>query len=355
MAKAREYSTLALEHAKNPDIRQLRACRSRATIGISTGDYLDSLKYSATVIKLARLVGNVADECNGLMDASLSWCHLGQLRQAQEACSQARQIMLVCGLDSSNREIAILDMEAEIHFQKSEYAEAGERHTLIARMTSEEVMPYFHANTLIANAQVGTLIGADETEIRTMLDKAKRLTDMLGWTSRKTMCEEIFALLALNQGHLDTARTTLKTCFSTSGTEDAETAYIALQYLGNLSYGMCDAVETLRWASIYFALARKSKAMGHTYQALLLLGDILLAEGDEASAVNIFHAVLAGSSEMDVHHRKADCMARIGDNLRRHGDLEKARGMWEQARFLFARSSQLQQVAEMDDRLGIME
>ncbi|KAJ6567048.1 hypothetical protein B0H19DRAFT_717306 [Mycena capillaripes] len=354
LPKAREYSALELEHSTNGDIHQLRACRSRATIGNLTGDHLDGLKYSAKVVQLARLVGSVPDECNGLMDAAMGWCNLGELRQAQGICGQVRQIMDVCGLGGSTREIAVLDMEAEIHFQKSEYADARDLHTIVQRMTSEDIMPYFHANTLIAKADVCILAGATEIEIRTMLDKAKQLTDKLGWTSRKIMCEEIFALLSLHQGEIEAARATLKSCFSKNGTEDTETAYISLQYLGDLSYGMCDVDETLRWAGIYFALARKSKAMGHTYQALRCLGDVLLAQGDETSALDVFRAVLVGSTEMDVHRRRADCLVRIADILGRTGDLETAREMWGSARPLFARSSQAKQVAAMTERLALV-
>jgi hypothetical protein len=287
------------------------------------------------------------------MDAALGWCQLGELRQAQAICEEVRQIMRVCSLDGSNRELAVLDMEAEIHFQKSEYSQASDLHTLVGRMTSEDVMPWFHANTLIAKAEVCILTGADETEIRTMLDKAKQLTDALGWTSRKIMCEQTFASLSLHQGKdKNTTRATFKNCFSKSGTEDTDVAYMSLQYLGDLSYGMCDVGETLQWAGIYFALARKSKALGHTYQALRYLGDVILAQGDEASALNVFRVVLVGSTEMDVHRRRADCMARIGDILNRRGDPAKARDLWEEARPLFARSSQAKQVIAMDERLA---
>jgi predicted negative regulator of RcsB-dependent stress response len=45
-------------------------------------------------------------------------------------------------------------------------------------------------------------------------------------------------------------------------------------------------------------------------------------------------------------------MARIGDILNRRGDPAKARDLWEEARPLFARSSQAKQVTAMDERLA---
>ncbi|KAJ6628708.1 hypothetical protein B0H10DRAFT_1988920 [Mycena sp. CBHHK59/15] len=74
-------------------------------------------------------------------------------------------------------------------------------------------------------------------------------------------------------------------------------------------------------------------------------------QGDEETALNIFLTVLDGSTEMDVHRRRADCMTRIGDIQMRHGHLEEARKLWEDARPLFARSSQMKEVAGINARL----
>ncbi|KAJ7490880.1 hypothetical protein FB451DRAFT_1221318 [Mycena latifolia] len=352
MEKAREYSGLAFGIAKDTgDVRcQLKACRNKATIGNLTGNYREGLRNSTEVVYLARILGSATDECNGLMDEALSRSHLGELRQAQDVCTQARQLMQACGLDGSSREIAILDMEAEVHYQKSEYVEARDLNALVARMTSRDVMPYYHANALITEADLSILTGVDEAEIRKKLEVAKELTEKLQWKSRKAMCEQMFASLSLRRGETALARASFERCFAES-VEDTTVAFMSLQYLADLTYGMYDVSETFQWAGIYFALARKSNELGHTYQALRCLGDIFLVEGDEEAALTVFRAVSAGSSEMDVHRRRADCMARMGDIWRRRGDVAKAKKMWEDARPLFIRSAQEKEVASIDERL----
>ncbi|KAJ7119161.1 hypothetical protein C8R44DRAFT_790175 [Mycena epipterygia] len=354
MTKAREHNILAFELAKDSDNvqQQLKACRGRATIGILTGNYCESLGYAMEVVQLARTLGSVQDECNGLMDEALNRCHLGELRQAQDICTQARQLMRACGLDGSNREIAILDMEAEVHFQKSEYAQARVLNGLVASMTSVDVMPHYHANALISEANLCILTAVDELQIRGTLDAAKQLTDTLEWTTQKIMCEQTLAALSLRRGETTAARAVFKRCFSTSGAQDTTNTFISLQHLGDPTYKMCDDKDTFHWAGTYFALARKSNELGHTYQALRCLGDIFLAQGDEASALSIFRAVLAGSKEMDVHLRRADSMVRIGDILGRRGEVTKAKEMWEEARLLFIRSSQDNEAAGLDERLA---
>ncbi|KAJ7142090.1 hypothetical protein C8R43DRAFT_1131082 [Mycena crocata] len=354
MAKAREYNNLAFELAKDIDdvLPKLTASRSRATIGNLTGHYRESIESSMEVIRLARIMGSVPHECNGLMDEALSRSHLGELRQVQSICLQTRQLVQASGLDGSNREIAILDMEAEVHLLKSEYIQARDLNTAVLQMTSPDVMPYFHANALIFVAHLCILIGVDESEIREKLKTAKELTDKLGWTSRKIMCEQEFAALALYLGDTQSAHAAFKACISRSGMEDAEAAFIGLEYLGDWTHSMCTLDETFQWAGTYFALARKSNDLGRTYQALRCLGDILLAQGDETTALSVFRAVLAGATEMDVHRRRADCMVRIGDILKRRGNVEEAREMWQTARPLFFRSSQRKETVLVDQRLA---
>jgi predicted negative regulator of RcsB-dependent stress response len=114
---------------------------------------------------------------------------------------------------------------------------------------------------------------------------------------------------------------------------------------------MCSPAQTFRWATTYLALASKSQQLSETYQALRYFGDIFLAIGNEQTALNIFQAVLDGSTEMDVHRRRADCMSRIGDILLRRQEVERATEMWEAARPLFVRSSRANDVVATDAKL----
>ena len=55
---------------------------------------------------------------------------------------------------------------------------------------------------------------------------------------------------------------------------------------------------------------------------------------------------------MDVHCNKAECMQRLGDISKQHGDFLKAVEFWHRARPLFEQSSQAKQIKHIDERLA---
>jgi hypothetical protein len=55
---------------------------------------------------------------------------------------------------------------------------------------------------------------------------------------------------------------------------------------------------------------------------------------------------------MDVHRSRAECMLRLGDLSKNCGDLLKAMEFWDAARPLFVRSSQAQQVEDIDCKIA---
>jgi hypothetical protein len=63
---------------------------------------------------------------------------------------------------------------------------------------------------------------------------------------------------------------------------------------------------------------------------------------------------------MDVHRSRGECMLRLGDISKGHGDLLKAVKFWDAARPLFERSSQTKKIENVNQRLasdgkGVME
>jgi hypothetical protein len=96
----------------------------------------------------------------------------------------------------------------------------------------------------------------------------------------------------------------------------------------------------------------KLKAKLKVYQALQFLGQIFLTHKDENTAIGLFTVALVGFTYMDVHRSRAECMIRLGDIASRRGDLLKAVELWESARPLFERSSQVKEVQYVDGRLS---
>ncbi|KAJ7862176.1 hypothetical protein B0H13DRAFT_1900234 [Mycena leptocephala] len=55
---------------------------------------------------------------------------------------------------------------------------------------------------------------------------------------------------------------------------------------------------------------------------------------------------------MDVHRSRAECLLRLGDIFKGHGNLLKAVELWETAKLLFERSSQAKQVKYIQEKLA---
>ncbi|KAJ7234115.1 hypothetical protein C8J57DRAFT_1575548 [Mycena rebaudengoi] len=122
--------------------------------------------------------------------------------------------------------------------------------------------------------------------------------------------------------------------------------------LGDLSTGMNDIPTTLRWAVILLGQVVKSKDKLQTTQAFRCLGQILAAEGDNKTALTLFTVALDGFTFMDVHRWRADCMVQIADILNNHGEAMKAVELWNAARPLFERSSQMKDMVNIDAKLA---
>ncbi|KAF8123516.1 hypothetical protein K438DRAFT_1894663 [Mycena galopus ATCC 62051] len=110
-----------------------------------------------------------------------------------------------------------------------------------------------------------------------------------------------------------------------------------------------------KWPAIYLAFAYRSKAKLALHKALLFLGDIFIIHHDEHTATNLYQVALAGFTQMDVHHSRAQCMLRLGDLADKQGCTSEALNFWKAAQPLFVRSLQAKDVAEINSKLASIE
>jgi hypothetical protein len=158
------------------------------------------------------------------------------------------------------------------------------------------------------------------------------------------------AELRLLDGAIGAAKTMFEKCFASS--LDAQLALLCAERLGDLSTGLNDIPNTLRWAVVFLSLALKCKAKRQTVQAFRCLGQIFSAEGDDETALNLFDVALDGFTFMDVHHWRADCMVRTADIWNSRGEVMKAVRFWKAARPLLERSSQMKDMIKLDAKLA---
>jgi hypothetical protein len=347
-----EFTELALDLARkisHPAL-QMSALYHKGVLSWHRGEHHESIRYHREAQKLARLNGRAQDEGRNLAAEALVLCSLGNFPAAHARALEGHELLIMSGYEGSDKELTLLDTQVEIHWQKAEYAVARQLTARMIQMTSRHRSPYFHTNSLSNLVQLDIITGVYDAVTLRNLAASRELAVELPFHGVTLTCDVCQAALDLRNGDGTKAYTAFQTLAGRTVTRH-DSVYLSLANLGDLSNNLCGLEQTFHWATIYFAFSRKGKILGHTYQALRCLGDILLAQGDDTTAMNIFQAVLDGSTEMDVHRRRADCMSRIGDILLHRGEPEKAKDMWEAALPLFVRSSQAKDAAAIETKL----
>ncbi|KAJ6538786.1 hypothetical protein DFH09DRAFT_1323459 [Mycena vulgaris] len=192
--------------------------------------------------------------------------------------------------------------------QRREYAESREIYAAMARDISPEHSPYEYAIALLNIATLDIAMGASADVIH----------------------------LELREGHTGAAKSMLERCARDFYGRSDEGSIFCSERLADLANGM-DSIYTTTKLAIH--------------KALRCFGDLFLAQGDSETAGSLCEVALQGFEAMDVHRWQGDCLLRLGDIFKHHGDEDKAVELWKAARPKFERSSQTKDMARVDVRL----
>jgi tetratricopeptide (TPR) repeat protein len=240
--------------------------------------------------------------------------------------------------------------QAEIHKFKSEYVEARNIHFMILQETSVDQDSYTYGIALLNVAEIDVLIGAPMEDVQGVYEKAREIFSARNLVTEVMMCDVILADLYLREGNLLEAKVLFENCLKSSFKHPQIMSY-CLERLGNAScWGFSNWLSG--WTTVFFVHSVRQKEKLGIYKALEFFGDVFLAQGDEHTATSLFTVALDGFTKMDVHRSRAECMLRLGDISKGHGDLLKAVELWTIARPLFDQSSQAKQVENIDQRLA---
>ncbi|KAF7368268.1 hypothetical protein MVEN_00147700 [Mycena venus] len=128
-------------------------------IAQQNGQYQRAI-YSARKGRIeARKAGSVLTELDCLVLEADTLTSLGNLSHALELCEAAQNLAVASGLQSSDREIAIWDITAEVAFQKSQYDKAYRLYQLIAENTSSAKSPHFHIHASLWLIEIEIFLG----------------------------------------------------------------------------------------------------------------------------------------------------------------------------------------------------
>ncbi|KAJ7108216.1 hypothetical protein C8R44DRAFT_744162 [Mycena epipterygia] len=317
------------------------------------GDYSAAQVHAHEAQRIAQLSANLHYEGLALDAEVVCLTALGDLKDTVVLGQRARELLQRCGMQDSTASYSAMAHLAEAHLMKSEYRETRKIHVELSQGFSGQ---YETAVALLNIAEIDVIVGAGTLEVQQNLDDAKRKFSDLGMIREVNQCEIVMAELCLREGNTTVAKMALQQCLNASWGKDSSAVSYCLERLANVDRWSLTKTNWSRgWPVIYLAQAHKTQEKLALHNALLFIGDVLLFEGDEYTAHNLFVVALKGFTYMDVHHSKAHCMLRLGDIAKHRGQLAKAVELWKMAHPLFERSSQAKDMAQIDIRLALVD
>ncbi|KAJ7787404.1 hypothetical protein B0H14DRAFT_2629405 [Mycena olivaceomarginata] len=314
------------------------------------------------------------------------WKDLGHYKQTLSLCIKAQDLLNLCTVSSSDATLAILNTSAEIHRAKSEYNRDA----------------YWHTGIFFNIAQIEVSMGVPKAVIQRNIAVAQSIFTSVGLKSWITNCDTILAALHLRERDLLAAGSMFEKCLKLN--LHSET----LQFLGDVFLAQQDEDTGLILLSSQWPCS--TKEIGSPKEKYAIASKILPQDGlsvtgflnftvplpattienpdvsmffiiqsgiqrflflmatntftsvtcdyfyqvfsSYSTAISLFTVALEGFTLMDVHYSRAECMIRLGDNFKRHGDILQAIELWNVARPLFERSSQVEEVKYIDERLA---
>ncbi|KAJ7440871.1 hypothetical protein FB451DRAFT_1442779 [Mycena latifolia] len=348
---ALKYLHKALDLAKSHgDIRQEALVLNRlGQIKWSIGDYAAAQKYAQASHRLAELAGDLYSQARALRNSASCYLSCGDIKNAVILCQRARKLLELCGTTTGSAYITLLQSLAEAQLLKSEYAEAHNIYTELARDAVQDSFNYAWA--LLNIAQLEIIIGASKQYVLSNLDKAMVLLNAPRYGYYNVASAKIYS----QRGRILAAKGIFQTGFKSTWGNDAQAALSCMESLANIkNWPESDFRGASGWAFVYLGYAKKLGDRIALHRALQFLGDVFQAEGDSVTSTALFTVALDTFTHMDIHRSRAECMLRLGDLAQGQGDMSKAIQLWKSAKPLFQRSSQAKQVTQIDERLATL-
>jgi tetratricopeptide (TPR) repeat protein len=299
--------------------------------------------------KLANFSGNLYQESSALWIEAECKAQLGNYRDSATCLDRAKEILGVCGMSGGLADSNVEMSRATVHLLKSEYTEA--RNINLGVLGNTDHDPHVYARALINIAEIDVIIGATAQDVQQNMNEAKVIFSASQYRDGVTSCEVILADLELREGDTFSAKTLFRKCLSSTWGREVQLTSFALERLADGS--RWHSIEhTPKWSVIYLCHAHQSKEKLEIHKALFFLGEVFASDQDQQTARNLFNVALEGFTLMDVHRSKARCMLGLGDLENEAGNQSKAVEFWKAARPLFKRSSQANQIVQIDTRLA---
>ncbi|KAJ7722700.1 hypothetical protein B0H16DRAFT_1788673 [Mycena metata] len=303
---------LALSRSIGNSEGQCLALTRMADFKWRIGDFKSSLTISKEGHQLAYQTANLYQVSVAMHMTARSLTVLGDYTGALTQLTRARELLSLCGITGGQLHY-ILNFQAEIHLQKSEYAEARSIYAIILQDDLLDPSSYLYGLALLNFSLISVLIGATTDTVHLNLDRAQEIFTGGKHELGTVWCTIILADLNLTDGNEASAKTQFQNCLKSAWATSAEVVSYCLKRLADISRWPIE----LRQATgpvLYLCSAHISREKLAFYTALLFIGDLFIGM-DEATAENLFIVALEGFTFMHVHRSRAQNVAAIDARL----------------------------------------
>ncbi|KAJ7712272.1 hypothetical protein B0H16DRAFT_578832 [Mycena metata] len=318
-----------------------------------TGDYIAALNMGRNAQQLGYQTGALYPVSRAMHITASSLTGLGDYMGAVTQFTKARELLSICGITSGQLHHGILNSQARIHLEKSEYAEARSIYVMHLQDNLLDPSSQFNGFALLNLSMIGVLIGATTNTVHLTLDRAQEIFTGMKHHLGTMYCTIILADLNLTEGNQASAKTQFQNCLKSAWATDTQAVTYCLERLADISRWQIE-LRQVTWPVLYLCHAHMSREKLAFYKALLFIGDLFI-DVDKVAAESLFIVALEGFTFMDVHRSRAQCMLRLGDLAQKKRETTKAAELWKSARLLFERSLQAKDVTAIDVRLMALE
>ncbi|KAJ7166828.1 hypothetical protein C8R46DRAFT_1034821 [Mycena filopes] len=333
----------------NPSIQCLCLLQI-AWLKLNSGDYTAALALGRHAKQLAYQGTNLIAASGALATCTACLSALGDYPNAMIEIREGKELMVLCGMTSIEQHHRSLNLQAEIHLCKSEYAEARRIHITL----QESPNSHRYVTALLNIIQIDILIGTKKELVRQNLETASKTCISIHYLRGQTLSGMHLGHLELREGNPTSARAAFQDCLKSNLRKDSEVVIYCLEQLADVAQWPPEFRGQSRWPFLYLCQAHKTKDRLGLSKALLFTADLFL-EDDEVTAQSLLTVALEEFTFMDVHRSRAQCMMRLGDLAQKKGKPTDAADLWKSARPLFERSLQAKDVAQIDDRLSALK
>jgi tetratricopeptide (TPR) repeat protein len=320
---------------------QIQNMKNLAWLKWQTGNYSAGKDIARECQRLSAISGNKYQEADALRVEAICWFSLGHYVSAIALYKRARDLFHLCGLSGSSNDLDVAVAQSGLHMIKTEFKECHQISTYIANKSFRD--PGVYGPVLINLGALSAYMGSKK-DAQAALDKAKAVFNRTEDWVYLQQCEVLQAEIFRMEGDLVASRSLLEKCLR------SRSAMVEEECLEGLS----EIDSSITYPVVFLAYSIQRKLRRAIHLALKHLGRVFFNKNDETTAISLFSLALEGFTRMDIHLSRAECLFYLGEISNSQGDFEGAFNLWTMARPLLERSSQLKEVAKLDEKLATL-